>query len=394
VSAYFNALSAGFSAQAGMIAALDMRRSGLSGAFSAAARMCARVGQDYPKPAFGIDSVFVGGKETAVTAEAVMKKDFGTLLRFRRDMAREDPKVLIAAPMSGHYASQLRETVRALLSAHDVYVTDWENARDVPLAKGDFGLGDYVGYLRDFIAAAGAGTHVIGISQSTVPLLAAVSLMAQDNAPNQPPSMTLLCGPVDPRAAETAVSRFGQGKPRAWFEGMTARVPENHAGAGRTVYPGFVQLMNLLSVDPAAHLESHAALFGHLSRGEEASAREIERFYDDYFAVSDLTGKFFIETIERVFQRAEIATGGMTIGGGKVDPSAITRTALLTVEGGRDIITAPGQTAAAHRLCAGLAPGQHDHFLHKDANHYSLAMGAHWKKDVLPRVAAHIARAA
>ena len=290
--------------------------------------------------------------------------------------------------MSGHYATQLRDTVAALLPHHDVYIVDWENARDVPLSKGDFGFDDYVRYVRDFITETGPETHVIAVSQSTVPVLAAVALLAAENSPDQPLSMTLMGGPIDTRAAETAVTRFAKGKPIEWFaDNLIADVPENYPGAGRAVYPGFLQLLGLLAVNPEAHAKSHLDLFNHLSQGNDGKADGIRKFYDEYLAICDLTDKFYLETIEKVFLKQELAKGDMVVKGKKVNPSCIKKTALLTVEGAADDITAPGQTSAAHPLCSGLGADQHHHYLQKDAGHYDLFSGRHWREEIMPRVA-------
>src|SRR3990172_4346791 len=243
IKAYFNLLASGFTLQAemleafGMVALMPQAYTDLAKRFSASSEMLERLSRDYPKPEFGLKETTIDNKTVSVTQEAVKKKDFGSLLHFKRDTQRNDPKVLIVAPMSGHYATQLRDTVAALLPHHDVYIVDWENARDVPLSQGDFGFDDYVRYVRDFITETGPETHVIAVSQSTVPVLAAVALLAAENSPDQPLSMTLMGGPIDTRAAETAVTRFAKGKPIEWFaDNLIADVPENYPGAGRAVY--------------------------------------------------------------------------------------------------------------------------------------------------------------
>ncbi len=397
IKAYFNMLAAGTAVQAAALDAfspftlMPAATQATARMFYASSEMLKRAAADYPKPAFGLHATVIDNKFVPVTEEAVLKKDFGSLLHFKRDTDRNDPKVLIVAAMSGHYATQFRDTVAALLPNHDVYVVDWENARDVPLSKGNFGLDDYVRYVQEFIAAAGPDVNVIAVSQSTVPVLAAAALMAADQSPGQPLSMTLMCGPIDTRVAETAVTRFAKDRPLKWFaDNVIATVPKGYKGAGRAVYPGFLQLMGLLSVKPEAHTKAHLDLFNHLSRGDEKKADEIRKFYDEYLSVSDLSDKFYLDTLEKVFMKHELADGKMVVNGQRVEPDKIKKTALLTVEGSADNITAPGQTIAAHRLCGGLKDSQHSHYLQKGADHYGLFNGKHWREEIMPRVAGFI----
>jgi poly(3-hydroxybutyrate) depolymerase len=359
--------------------------------FYASSEMLKRVAVDYPKPSFGLYDTVIDNKLVAVTEEVVLKKDFGSLLHFKRDTMQNDPKVLIVSAMSGHYATIFRDTVVALLPHHDVYIVDWENARDVPVSKGNFGLDDYVSYVQEFIKAVGPETNVIGVSQSTVPVLAAVALMAAENSKDQPLSMTLMCGPVDTRAAETAFLRIARHTPLKWFaDNMIATVPKGYKGEGRAVYPGFMQLMALMSTKPVGHTKAQLELFSHLSCGNEPKAEEIKKFYDEYQSVCDATDKFYLDTLERIFMKHEIATGTMVVDGKKVEPDKIKKTALLTVEGSADSLTAPGQTVAAHPLCKGLTADQHSHHLQKGADHYGLISGKIWQEDILPRVAGFI----
>jgi len=395
--AYFNLLAAGTAAQAYVLDAftpftlMPDATAALAKTCAATSEMLKRAVKDYPKPEFGINRTVIDNKPVPVTEEIVMKKDFGALLHFRRDTKRHDPKVLIVTAMSGHYATQFRDTVTALLPNHDVYIVDWENARDVPLSKGSFGLDDYIGYVQDFIKAAGPETNLIAVSQSTVPVLAAVALMAAENAKNQPLSMTLMCGPVDTREAETAVTRFAKDKPLTWFsDNLISTVPKGYAGAGRSVYPGFLQLAGLLAVKPTAHIKAHMKLFNHLTRGDDKKADEIKKFYDEYLSVCDLSDKFYIDTIEKVFMKHELANGKMFVNGKKVEPEKIRKTALMTVEGTADNITAPGQTVAAHPLCSGLSADQHRHYLQKGADHYGLFSGNRWQQEIMPRFAGFI----
>jgi poly(3-hydroxybutyrate) depolymerase len=394
IKAYFNMLAFGYKQQAGMLEAfgvVPLVYNDMAKRFSASAEMLERMAKDYHKPAFDLNQTVIAGKNVSVTQEVIAKKDFGSLLHFKRDTAHNDPKVLIVAPMSGHYATMLKSMVETLLPHHDVYVVDWENARDVPLSKGDFGFDDYVRYVQDFIKETGSQTHLIAISQSTVPVLAATALIAEDSTRDQPLSMTLMCGPIDPNASETAITHFVKDKSIAWFsDNQITCVPDRYAGAGRPVYPGFLQLAGLLSTDPQVHMKAHMDLFNELSGGNYKKANEIKKFYDEYLAVCDLTAKFYLDTIEKVFLKQELAKGTLKVQGKKVDLGKITKTSLFTVEGGKDKITAPGQTIAAHALCKGLSLDQHRHYLHREATHYSLFSGELWQHDILPRLQGHL----
>lgn len=354
---------------------------------SAAAEMVSRYRLTHESPPFGIDSVRVGNREVAVTQEVVHEMPFGRLLHFAKDVQTPQPRVLIATPLSGHFATLLAGTVRTMLADHDVYVTDWANARDVPLSAGSFGVEDYVAYLIRFLETIGPGAHVLAVCQPCVQVLAAVAVMSQDNHPATPRSMTLMAGPVDVRESPTEVNRLASSRPIAWFERhLIARVPWKHRGAGRRVYPGFVQLTAFMMMNMDRHRSQHARLYGHLAGGEAEAAEKIKEFYDEYFAVLDLTAEFYLETVERIFQRAELATGEFTFRGAKVDCRAIRRTALLTVEGGRDDICALGQTAAAHDLCAALRPHLKRHHLQANVGHYGVFNGSKWEKEVYPVV--------
>jgi len=396
LKAYFNMLAAGTAAQGAVLDAFSgfMLMPGATQAmartFHASSEMLKHAAQDYPKPSFGIYETTIDGKPAVVTPETVLKKDFGSLMHFKRDTTRNDPKVLIISAMSGHYATIFRDTVAALLPNHDVYIVDWENARDVPASKGDFGLDDYVHYVQDFIKAVGPETNVIGVSQSTVPLLAAVSLMAAENAKEQPLSMTLICGPIDTRVAEASVMKLAKKVPAGLFENNIIEVPKGYKGEGRRVYPGFLQVMGLMSAKPLAHVQAQMELFTQLSFGNKAKANDIKKFYDEYFAVCDLAEKFALDTVDRVFLKYELATGKMSVDGKKVEPEKISKTALLTIEGTEDNLTPAGQTVAAHKLCSGLKADQHYHHLQQDADHYGLISGPHWRKEILPRLAGFI----
>ncbi len=328
------------------------------------------------------------------TLEVVDERPFARLIRFLPDaaLARPAPRVLLVAPLSGHYATLLRSTVEGLMGEHDVYVTDWADARDVPPAAGRFGMADYIGYLMDYLRLLGPDVHVVGVCQPCPAVLAAVALLAAENDPAQPRSMTLMGGPVDVRVAPTAPTEFAAGKPLAWFEReLTAAVPAWYRGAGRRVYPGFLQLGAFMSMNPDRHVDAHAKIFADLVKGDGESAQARRAFYDEYLSVMDMTAEFYLETVDEVFQRATLAHGTMTWRGRRVDPGAIRKTALLTVEGERDDISAPGQTYAAHALCSGLPEALHEHHLEPGVGHYGVFSGRHWRAAIEPRIAAFIA---
>lgn len=340
------------------------------------------------RPPYGIDRILSGNAEVAVREEVVTSMPFGDLLHFAKDeVEAPQPKMLVVAPLSGHFATLLRETVRTLLRDHDVYITDWKNARDVPLSEGRFGFEDYVDYVIHFLQDMGPRSHVLAVCQPCVPTLAAVALMAEDKDPAQPRTMTLMGGPVDVRVSPTAVNDLANGKPLKWFEqNLISRVPWRHPGGDRRVYPGFLQLVAFMSMNMERHGDQHRALYQHLADGNVLEAAKIKDFYDEYFAVLDLTAEFYLETVDIVFQRALLAKGELTHRGRPVRPSAIQRTALLTVEGERDDICAVGQTAAAHGLCSSLRPHLKRHHLQPGVGHYGIFAGRRWEKQVYPQV--------
>jgi polyhydroxyalkanoate depolymerase len=342
--------------------------------------MTARLGLSHERPAYGIGPVKVGNREVEVVEETAASTPFCTLLHFRKDIDIEQPKVLVVAPLSGHFATLLRGTIKTLLADHDVYVTDWHNARDVPLADGVFGFEDGVTHVIEFLEAIGPGAHVLAV-------LAAVAVMAAGGNPAQPLSMTLMAGPVDTRVNPTRVNDLAMSRPIGWFEqNLISTVPPRHAGAGRRVYPGFVQLAAFMSMNVARHEKAHRDLYLHLAKGETEKAEAIKAFYDEYFAVLDLTAEFYLETVRIVFQEAELARGALTYRGEPVDPGAIRRTALLTVEGERDDICAIGQTVAAHDLCKGLKPFLRRHHMQAGVGHYGVFSGRRWEAQVYPIV--------
>ncbi len=340
---------------------------------------------------FGIDRVAVDGSEVAVTEEAVALRPFCRLVHFKKDAPLDQPKVLIVAPLSGHFATLLRGTVATMLPGHDVYLTDWINARNVPLGDGSFGLDDEIRLIIDFIRRLGPGSHVMAVCQPAVPVMAAVALMAAANDPCQPATMVLMGGPIDPSANPTEVNRFAKAHSLCWFEHMViTTVPARYPGGFRRVYPGFLQLAGFLSMNPDRHIDAHWRMFRQLAEGDGASAAATRAFYDEYSTVMDLTAEFYLDTVERVFQREDLAHGTFAVGGDMVDPGAIEKTALLTVEGERDDICAVGQTIAAHRLCRNLAPAKQAHHLQLGVGHYGVFNGRRWQNETYPRVAEFI----
>lgn len=350
--------------QAGLMRAFNA--ASMARAYDAAAELNERVIRDYPKQPFGLAS-------GTMHEEIISDKAFGTLLHFKRDTTRNDPKILLVAPMSGHYATLLRDMVRDLLPYHDVYITDWKNARDVPLNEGNFSLEDYTSYLQDFIEMIGPDTNIVGISQSTVPVLAATALLAAKRSGVQPLSMTLMCGPIDTRISPTAINEYAQKHSLSWFkDNVIAKVPGQFPGGGRLVYPGFMQLAGLMASDPARHLQAQMDLFRHICDGNDTKADQIRSHYDEYNAVMDSADQFYLDTIHHVFQNHSLPKGEMFWHGQQVNPAAIRRTALLTVEGQADTICGNGQTLAAHTLCSGLKNTQRYAYSQHGAGHYDI----------------------
>jgi poly(3-hydroxybutyrate) depolymerase len=341
----------------------------------------------HARPAFGIDSVRVGGRDVPVVEEVAARTPFATLLRFRKDVDAAQPRMLVIAPLSGHFATLLRNTVEVLLPDNDVYITVWHNARDVPLSDGPFGFDEYVEHVISFLEAIGPGAHVLAVCQPCVHALAAVALMAEDDNPAQPRSITLMAGPVDTRVSPSQVNRLATGKPIEWFEqNLIARVPFWHRGAGRRVYPGFVQLTAFMSMNAERHINAHVDLFHRMVAGDGEKVQQVRAFYDEYFAVLDLAAEFYLETVKLVFQDAALAQGTLDWRGRRVDPKAIRRTALLTVEGERDDICSVGQTLAAHDLCASLRPYRKRHHLQAGVGHYGVFSGRRWAGQIYPLV--------
>ena len=362
---------------------------------SAALEVFSRLRLTHSRPAWGIASVRVGEREVPVTEEKILALPFGTLLRFRKAGPAGQPKVLLIAPLSGHFATLLRETARTLLQDHDVYVTDWHNAREVSLRHGAFGLDDYVEYMIRYTEAIGRGVHMVAVCQPCVAALAAAAIMGEDDHPAQPRSLTLMAGPVDCRVNPTGVNQLATSKPIAWFEqNLISQVPLPHAGYMRRVYPGFIQLAAFMSMNLERHKQQFQNLYQHLVEGDEDKANVIRMFYDEYLAVNDLPAEFYLETVEKVFQTYELPAGKLTYRGRPVNPAAIRRTWLLTVEGERDDICAVGQTVAAQDMCSGIRPYMKDHYIQTGVGHYGVFSGKRWSGQIYPRVREHIHAAA
>ncbi|MBV8156312.1 MAG: polyhydroxyalkanoate depolymerase [Dyella sp.] len=339
------------------------------------------------RPPFGIGHVKLNGhgEDMPVVEEVVTRTPFCTLLRFRREGATRQPRVLLVAPMSGHFATLLRGTVETMLRDHDVYITDWHNPRDVPLSAGRFGFDEFVQHLITFLHALGGNTHLVAVCQPTVAALAAVALMAEDGDPAQPPSLTLMAGPIDARVNPTRVNELATSRPIEWFENtLIGYVPWRFPGAMRRVYPGFVQLLAFMNMNRERHEQALRDLYDLRMRGEHAKADEIQAFYNEYFATMDLTAEFYLETVSLVFQRFLLAQKLLDVAGRRVTTDAIRRTALLTVEGERDDICAIGQTMAAQDLCASLRPYMRMHHIQTGVGHYGVFNGKRWEAQVYP----------
>src|SRR5438094_207910 len=354
---------------------------------AAALNLFSRSGLSHERAPFGIDNVTIDGAAIPITEEIVSTHPFCRLVHFRKAVQVEQPKLLMVAPLSGHFATLLPGTVAAALPDHDVYLTDWINARNVPVGLGRFGLDEVVDLVTDFIRLLGPGTHVMAVCQPSVPVLAAVSLLAAANDPCQPRSMVLMGGPIDPAANPTEVNRFAETHSLAWFERtVITTVPARYPGAFRRVYPGFLQLAGFLSMNLDRHVSAHWRMFQQLVEGHPDSAAVTRAFYDEYSTVMDLPADFYLDTVDRVFQRQDLAQGRFEWRGEPVDPGAIEDTALMTVEGERDDICAVGQTVAAHRLCRNLAAAKQTHRLQLGVGHYGVFNGRRWQNETYPMV--------
>ncbi|HUB12290.1 MAG TPA: polyhydroxyalkanoate depolymerase [Acetobacteraceae bacterium] len=353
----------------------------------AAWRLFAETGLTHRRPCFGIRSVDLGNQFAGVTEEVAADTPFGTLLHFRKETPIGQPRVLLVAPMSGHFATLLRHTVEVMLPEHDLYITDWKNARDTPLSAGAFGLDEFVDHLIRFLEVIGPGAHIVAVCQPAVPALAAVALMAEAGNPAQPHSMTLMAGPIDTRVNPTRVNELAMSRPIAWFEqNLIGVVPWGFPGAGRRVYPGFLQLAAFIGMNLDRHVTAHWAQFRNLVGGDQSNAEAHRKFYGEYGAVMDLPAEFYLETVQRVFQEHHLPERRLTWRGEIVRPEAIRRTGLLTVEGERDDICAIGQTMAALDLCSGIRVNLKQNHLQTGVGHYGVFAGKRWAREVYPRV--------
>ena len=354
-----------------------------------------RLGKDYEKPSFGITSVDIDGQRVSVIEDIELEKPFCKLLHFRKESRNskktKQPKILLVAPLSGHHATLLRDTVKTLLPEHDVYITDWTDARMVSMDHGAFHLHDYVYYVQDFIRHLGPNLNVISVCQPTVPVLAAISLMASNKEANLPKTMVMMGGPIDPRKAPTQVNDLATNKPFSWFENnVIYSVPPNYPGYGRRVYPGFLQHAGFVAMNPKRHAQSHWEFYLHLREGDNESAEEHRKFYDEYNAVLDMPAEYYLETIKTVFQDHALPLGTWEVEGQLVRPQDIKDVALLTIEGELDDISGLGQTRAAHELCAHIPKEMKQHFTAPKCGHYGIFSGRRWREVIAPKISEFI----
>jgi poly(3-hydroxybutyrate) depolymerase len=358
---------------------------------AAACEVFERVTRRYGKPGFGLESTLVGGERVAVREEVVWQRPFCKLVHFARNVKsqrRADPKILLVAPMSGHYATLLRGTVAAFLPNHEVYVTDWEDARMVPVSAGSFDLDDYIDYVISMLHALGGDTHIIAVCQPSVPVMAAVSRMEAEKDPYSPLTMTLMGGPIDTRHSPTKVNELAVEKGLDWFRrNVIAKVPFPHPGFMRDVYPGFLQLTGFMTMNLDRHVDAHKELYFDLVRGDGDGAQKHREFYDEYLSVMDLTAEFYLQTVDAVFIRHALPQGTMSHRGVPVDPGAIDNVALLTIEGENDDITGHGQTHAAHRLCVNIPEDRKVAYTQPSVGHYGVFNGSRFRAEIAPRIA-------
>jgi len=359
---------------------------------AATAELFERSTRRYGRPEWQIDSTTVGGEKVPVHIKTVWERPFCRLLHFEREMKRPprrpQPKLLLVAPMSGHYATLLRGTVETFLPNHEVYITDWRNARSVPLAEGRFDLDDYIDYVISMLHMLGGDAHVIAVCQPSVPVLAAIAAMEADKDPYVPHSMVLMGGPIDTRINSNAVNKMAMSRGIDWFRShVISKVPFPHPGFMREVYPGFLQLHGFMSMNLDRHIEAHKNLFLHLVKGDGDSAQKHREFYDEYLAVMDLSAEFYLQTVDTVFIRHLLPKGEMTHRGRMLDMREITRVALMTVEGENDDISAVGQTEAAQRLCSNIPAHMKVHYVQPGVGHYGVFNGSRFKSEIAPRIA-------
>jgi polyhydroxyalkanoate depolymerase len=354
---------------------------------SAAAEIVSRSKMIHERPPYSIGMVAPDGRYLPIQEEITLSLPFGDLMHFRKPVPVRQPKVLIVAPMAGHFPTLLRQTAQTMLADHDVYITDWRSARDVPLSAGRFGTDEYIDYLIRFLEEIGPGAHTVAVCQPCAALTAAVSVMAMNRNKATPRSMTLMAGPVDTSINPTKVNELANSKSLDWFEqNLISAVPARYAGAGRHVYPGFIQLTAFMSMNMPRHVRAHLDLFGHIVKGEDAKADANRKFYDEYFSIADLPAEFYLETVQKVFQEYHLPRGIFEYRGQVVDPGAIRTTALLTVEGERDDICSLGQTLAAHDLCKGIKPFRKKHYIQAGVGHYGVFSGKRWQTQIYPMV--------
>lgn len=360
---------------------------------AAASELLERITKEYPKPEFGLKKTKIGEEVVKVEEEIVWSKPFCNLLHFKRDTKRKDEKILLVAPMSGHYATLLRGTVEALLPHHDVYITDWVNASEVPLGAGKFDLDDYIDYLIEMLQHIGKGTHTIAVCQPSVPLFAAVAVMSDHKDPCTPKTMTLMGGPIDTRKAPTQVNQLAQDRSITWFENnVVSRVPFNYPGFMRRVYPGFLQLTGFMTMNLDRHIGEHVKLFQHLVAGDGESAAGHRKFYNEYLAVSDLPAEFYLQTVVEVFQKHSLPKGEFMHNGERIKPDAIKDCAILCIEGELDDISGLGQTKAALDIAESLAKSKKKYHMQKGAGHYGIFNGRKWREQVRPVISDWIAK--
>jgi poly(3-hydroxybutyrate) depolymerase len=352
--------------------------------FVAGCAILARATLSHRRPAFNIDSVQIGNREVAVEEEHVLATPFCNLVRFKKDIATAQPRLLLVAPMSGHFATLLRATVLTMLPDHDVYITDWRNARDIPWWHGRFGLETFIEHLILFLERL-EESHLVAICQPSVPALAAVAVMAEAGNPAQPRTMTLMAGPIDTRISPTKVNEFATSRSLAWFErNVITTVPLRYAGAFRRVYPGFLQLAGFMGMNAQRHVKSCLDQFTNIVRRDTAKVASVRAFYEEYFAVMDLPAEFYLETIRAIFQEHDLPRGRLRFHGRAIDPGAIRQSWLLTVEGEKDDICAIGQTLAAQDLCAGIRPSRKRHHVQTGVGHYGVFNGRRWQQEIYP----------
>ena len=373
--------------------ALPLGYFGMGPMMASALEVFAHLHEERGKPEFAIETVEIDGKPRKISESVVYSKPFGGLRHFRRaGLPKGAPKLLIVAPMSGHYATLLRGTVRRMAERHEVWITDWADAKMVPLSEGHFDLDDYIDYLIEFLRFVGQGTHVLAVCQPSVPAFAAAAVMAAENDPCRPASLTMMGGPIDTRASPTSVNDVAMDRPLSWFEAnVIATVPMGHPGAGRKVYPGFLQLAGFLSMNLETHMLSHYEMFKHLTVGDHESAASTKRFYDEYLSVCDMTAEFYLETVEEVFQKHSLPRGEFVHRGKPIDPDAIRDTALLAIEGENDDISGIGQTRAALDLAPHLPPAKKKYHLARAVGHYGIFNGSKWRGRIAPVVEEWIA---